>query len=385
MDKESHAALMLQLFSSFSASDIIKLYRKTDSFADIFNIFEKLDEVSDALQKNLSLLDNRHTELAVRAESVLSWCSENQVAVISLGSAQYPSLLADISNPPALLFVQGDASQLCFPQLAIVGSRSATVSGQKTAFDFAKALTTYGFTITSGLALGIDAAAHAGALESSFSGGSHFSSPKSLGKTIAVLGAGIDIQYPRQHAELQQKILEAGGAVVTEFLPGTPPKPGNFPRRNRIISGLSLGTIVVEAALKSGSLITARYAMEQGREVFAMPGSIHNILSKGTHALLKQGATLVESASDIVAELGGMLGYMDAELIQHEQSKPSDSVNGSNAGLAATLEAIGFDPVDIDTLIERTGLAITELSQQLIQLELDGFITGKNGWYDRIK
>ncbi|MEH6617866.1 MAG: DNA-processing protein DprA, partial [Porticoccus sp.] len=196
-----------------------------------------------------------------------------------------------------------------------------------------------------------------------------------MGKTVAVLGTGLDVVYPRQHHELYQQILDNSGAIISEFLPGTPPLPANFPRRNRVISGLSLGTMVVEAAIRSGSLITARYAMEQGREVFAVPGSIHNVLSKGSHHLLKQGATLVESAQDIVEQLGGMLAYTEMEFSKQK-------INGGKNG--PLLEALGFDPVDIDTLVERTGLPIATLNHQLILLELEGAIESSNGRYHRL-
>lgn len=181
--------------------------------------------------------------------------------------------------------------------------------------------------------------------------------------------------YPRQHHELYQQILDNSGVIISEFLPGTPPLPANFPRRNRVISGLSLGTMVVEAAIRSGSLITAKYAMEQGREVFAVPGSIHNVLSKGSHHLLKQGATLVESAQDIVEQLGGLLAYTEME---SSSNKIGSDENGS------LLAALGFDPVDIDTLVERTRLPVATLNHQLILLELEGAIESSNGRYHRL-
>jgi DNA processing protein len=218
-----------------------------------------------------------------------------------------------------------------------------------------------GFAITSGMALGIDGAAHIGALKT--------------GKTVAVLGTGLDVVYPRQHRELYQQILDNSGVIISEFLPGTPPLPTNFPRRNRVISGLSLGTMVVEAAIRSGSLITAKYAMEQGREVFAVPGSIHNVLSKGSHHLLKQGATLVESAQDIVEQLGGMLAYTEMESSNKKRGHDEDE---------PLLEALGFDPVDLDTLVERTGLPIATLNHQLMLLELEGVIESSHGRYHRL-
>ncbi len=214
--------------------------------------------------------------------------------LITLHDARYPTLLREIDDAPPMLFIQGDPTILNLPQIAIVGSRNPSASGRQTATDFAHFLASAGLAITSGLADGIDGAAHQGALETKNS-------------TLAVTGTGLDRVYPAKHRELAHRIAEQG-ALISELPPGTPPIPANFPRRNRIISGLSLGTLVVEAAQKSGSLITARLATEQGREVFAIPGSIHNPLARGCHALIRQGAKLVETAGDILEELAPLLG-----------------------------------------------------------------------------
>ena len=369
MDRESKAALMLHFYDGLSPSEIIKLFREVGSFTGILDQDALPNKLSPKLSKSLEQLEQQFPILSDQAEEILGWCWEKSIQTLCITDLAYPSLLKEISIPPTLLFICGDIDLLCLPQLAIVGSRNATTSGLNTAFEFAKTLASSGFVVTSGMALGIDGAAHKGALDT--------------GKTIAVLGTGLDLLYPKQHEALQQQILDQGGAVVTEFLPGTPPLPANFPRRNRIISGLSLGTLVVEAATKSGSLITARYAMEQGREVFAIPGSIHNALSKGSHALLKQGASLVESAGDIVEQLGGMLAYVESGLgVETKNIHDPQQIEGGNQEL---LNAMGFDPVDIDTLAARTSLPIADINRQLIELELAGMIAHQNALYNRLK
>ncbi len=224
----------------------------------------------------------------------LQWAEKADNHIITCHDPAYPVLLLELPDPPLLLYVHGSVSLLSEPQLAIVGSRNPSSSGEQTAIDFARHLAAAGLVITSGLALGIDAASHRGALD--------VDAP-----TIAVMGTGLDRVYPARHRDLARQIAEQG-SLVSEFPIGTPPKPENFPQRNRIISGLSLGTLVVEAAIRSGSLISARYAMEQGREVFAIPGSIHNPLARGCHHLIRQGAKLVETAEDVIDELGSLAG-----------------------------------------------------------------------------
>lgn len=371
MDRESKAALMLHYYKELSPSEVIKLYRKVGSFTGILAMDILPDSLSLKIKRTLDHLNQQQAILSALAEAVMDWCQKNAVQWLCLSDSAYPSLLKEIAIPPSVLFVRGNTDLLCLPQVAIVGSRNATVSGLNTAFDFAKMLASSGFVITSGMALGIDGAAHNGALET--------------GQTVAVLGTGLDVLYPKQHRELHQKILNHGGAVISEFMPGTPPLPANFPRRNRIISGLCLGTMVVEAAIRSGSLITARYAMEQNREVFAIPGSIHNAMSKGTHALLKQGATLVESGHDIVEQLGGILAYVEAETVESSVSQVIDKRTNQPSGQQELLQAMGFDPVDIDTLVSRTGLAIAQINRQLMELELEGIISNQNGLYNRLK
>ena len=287
--------------------------------------------------------------------------------IVSLGDLRYPQALLDTEDPPLLLYLMGPASLLQhqpFPSdrcLAVVGSRNPTAQGAENARLFARALCGAGLTIVSGLALGVDAAAHEGALEAATSAGT-------MAATIAVVGTGLDRVYPRKNLDLAHRIA-AHGLIVSEYPLGTPPLPGNFPKRNRIISGLSQGTLVVEAALASGSLITARMAAEQGREVFAIPGSIHAPQSRGCHALIRQGAKLVESAQDVLEEL-----KIPATTVP---GLPHEGVNAPGAAASdetddPVLAALGYDPMGLDALIARTGMDASTLQVALLELELDG-------------
>ena len=297
------------------------------------------------------------------AEADLAWAEGEGVHILARDDPRYPPILAELSAPPILLFVRGDPDILKDPMLAIVGSRNPTAVGRDTARDLARHLAACGLTIASGLAIGIDGAAHAGALES--------------GRTVAVLGTGPDRVYPAAHRDLARRIAE-NGALVTEYPPGSAPIGSNFPRRNRIISGLSLGTLVTEAALKSGSLITARYAVEQGREVFAIPGSIHNPLARGCHALIRDGAKLVESAADILEELGPLLGSLVSEAGGQAQSGARDAGDLDGEYLQL-LETLGHDPLSPDELIRRTGLPAQSVSSMLLLLELEGHVSSCPG------
>lgn len=279
-------------------------------------------------------------------EQALRWLDHPDRALLTLADDAYPKQLLEISDPPALLYLRGNAAALNATALAVVGSRNPTPQGIANAEQFARVFSDAGFSIVSGLALGIDAAAHRGALAGAAS-------------TIAVLGCGADIVYPRRNQGLFEQIA-ARGAIVSEFPVGTPPLPENFPRRNRVISGLARGCLVVEAALASGSLITARLAAEQGREVFAIPGSIHSPLSKGCHALIKQGAKLVESAQDVLEELG-----IAAKL-------PRGANHNMSREDIPLLHHMGFDPCSIDALVERSGLTAEAVSAMLLRLELEG-------------
>mgnify|MGYP002622255702 CR=1 FL=1 len=289
--------------------------------------------------------------------------------LIESGAEDFPELLRRIPDPPTLLYVSGNPDALHMPALAIVGSRNPTEGGRRNAYEFARHLGRAGFTIVSGLAQGIDAAAHEGALDAGAS-------------TIAFLGHGIDSIYPPQNRELAARIA-AQGAICTEFPPGTAPRREYFPQRNRLISGLSLGVLVVEAARRSGSLITARLAGEQGREIFAIPGSIHNPMARGCHALIRQGAKLVESADDIVSELGPLVQHIVAA--PDERESDAHRATAVDEDYAALLEKLAFDPVTADELASRSGLTIDQVSSMLLILELEGKIEAQpGGRYSRL-
>lgn len=311
----------------------------------------------------LAALDSEPVANAVAR--ALAWAAEPCHTVITLADETYPQLLLEIADPPPLLYAHGRAGLLQCSALAIVGSRNATQQGTANAEAFARTLSESGLTIVSGLALGIDAAAHRGGLQGA-------------GSTIAVLGTGIDIVYPQRNAALAAEIA-ARGLLISEFPLGTAPSAPNFPRRNRLISGLARGCLVVEAALASGSLITARAAADQGREVFAVPGSIHSPLAKGCHALIKSGAKLVESAEDVLTELSGFRpsGYASTR----EPARPASGQ--AESGLLAHM---GHDPVDVDSLCSRAGLSAEQVSSELLRLELDGRVAAlPGGLYQRLE
>jgi DNA processing protein len=291
-------------------------------------------------------------ERAADIEAALRWAAQPGHAIVTLADAAYPRALLEIPDPPSLLYVRGQAALLAARGVAIVGSRNATAQGLANAESLARALSEAGVTVVSGLALGIDAAAHRGALAG-------------RGSTVGVLGTGIDVAYPTRNSELFAA-LSRQGAIVSEFPLGTPPVAANFPRRNRIISGLARGVLVVEAALDSGSLITARLAGEQGRDVFAVPGSIHSPLSKGCHALIKQGAKLVESAQDVLGEIAAA-----PQTATPSREAPEES--------HALLRHLGYDPCNVDTLCGRSGLTAEVVSAMLLQLELEGKVASLPG------
>ena len=295
------------------------------------------------------------------------WLQQADHHLVSPGDADYPELLAGIPGPPERLYVIGDPGYLHLPALAIVGSRNPTAGGKQNAYEFARHLGASGFCIVSGLAQGIDAAAHRGALAAG-------------APTVAFLGHGIDRVYPAANHELAQEIA-GHGALVSEFPLGTPPNRTLFPQRNRLISGVSLGTLVVEAARRSGSLITARLAAEQGREVFAIPGSIHNPLSRGCHQLIRQGAKLVESADDIVTELAPLAGALLQSVDASETARASTrGIDGSrDEEYVQLLDVLGHDPVGTDDIVRRSGLTIDQVSSMLLILELEGKIEKLSG------
>jgi DNA processing protein len=316
----------------------------------------------------------------VRIAADLAWLAEPGHRLLRFTDADFPPQLETIAQPPAALFVSGDASLLLRPQVAMVGARSASVAGKANARAFARTLAMAGFVVTSGLADGIDGAAHEAALEAGQ-------------PTVAVIGTGPDLVYPRKHRDLSSRV-ESNGALVSEFPPGTAARTDHFPRRNRIISGLSLGTVVVEAGLQSGSLITARLAAEQGREVFAVPGSIHNPLARGCHRLIREGARLVENASEIVESLVPAARALGVELAQRLEQSPADR---QERGQAATggwrvdpeyqrlLDVLGHEQVALDELAARTGQTAAVLSSMLLMLELEGRVEGlPGGRYQRL-
>jgi DNA processing protein len=301
-------------------------------------------------------------------ERTLAWAAQPECHILTLTDPLYPAQLKEIASPPPVLFVVGQVQELKRAQLAIIGSRNPTDLGRKTAFEFAKTLAELGLVIVSGLALGIDGAAHRGAL----AGG---------GKTIAVLGSGPDLIYPPQHRELAAEIVNCG-ALVSEFPPGTQVRAKHFPRRNRIIAGLALGTLVVEAARQSGSLITARFALEQGREVMAIPGAIHNPQAKGCNALIREGAKLVETVEDVLEALNLLPSAVPALDARSNSLAPKSELSQDYRDL---LSKIDFAPTPIDRLVEITGLSPQELASMLLVLELEGYIaTAPGGGYQRI-
>jgi len=304
-------------------------------------------------------------ESAIDAD--LAWLTANGVHIVLAGDADYPPLLRQLSDAPAALYVQGSVAALRSAQLAMVGSRSPTPSGRATAREFAAWFARAGLTVTSGLATGIDAASHEGAL----AGG---------GETIAVYATGLDRVYPAEHSALAQRI-RTRGALVSEFPPRTPPRRAHFPRRNRLIAGLSLGTLVVEAARHSGSLITARLAGEAGREVFAIPGSIHSPLARGCHQLIKSGAKLVEEAADVLSELNFSVGKEAVTAQLPEPQKPREL----DKEYEMLLDALGFEPATIDILVARTRLPGESVASMLLILELEGRVAAlPGGRYGRL-
>lgn len=304
--------------------------------------------------------------VAASVEGTLKWLEQAGNSVITLADPAYPRLLLEISDPPPLLYCRGRVELLNHPCLAVVGSRNATAQGATNAEVLSRDFSASGLTIVSGLAQGIDTAAHRGGLAGP-------------GSTIAVLGTGVDLVYPRSNEALAGEIV-ARGLLLSEFALGTKALAHNFPRRNRLISGLAQGCLVVEAALASGSLITARSAAEQGREVFALPGSIHSPLAKGCHALIKSGAKLVESAEDVLSELTAFrrTGFASTRAAK---SAPRSTARGDEP----LLVHMGFDPVDIDSLCSRAGLPAERVTAELLRLELDGRVTAlPGGLYQRL-
>ncbi|WCE04821.1 DNA-processing protein DprA [Pseudoxanthomonas sp. JBR18] len=326
-------------------------------------------------------LDERRCErLKAPNEAALARCAHWLEApghtLLHWRHADYPSLLRQIASPPLALFVEGDASLLCHPGVAVVGSRQPTAGGADHARRFAQALAAAGFTVMSGMAAGVDAAAHQAALAAN-------------GRTVAIVGTGTDLAYPARHAPLRKRLIQAG-AVASEFPPGTQARAPHFPSRNRVLAGLALGTLVIEAAERSGALITARLAAEAGREVFALPGSIDNPMARGCHRLIRDGALLVEDPEEVIAALAPLLGQLAQGL--HESQMPV--AHGPRKGAVqprapqdpdyqSLWNALGHDPTGMDALVERTGLTAATLSSMLLVMELDGQVAVEHGRYSR--
>ena len=306
----------------------------------------------------------KHRDRGASVDAALQWIDHPGHALVTLSDSTYPRALLEIPDPPPLIYVRGNPGWLSRPALAVVGSRNSTAQGRENAEQFARSLSEAGFTIISGLALGIDTAAHLGGLDGA-------------GSTVAVVGTGADLIYPGRNQQLASRIVEQG-ALISEFPLGTPPVPGNFPRRNRLISGLSRGILVVEAALSSGSLITAKFAAEQGRDVLAIPGSIHSPLSRGCHALIKQGAKLVESAQDVLDEI-----RLDTSFRTAATDGIDPNISGPGAEL---LQYMGYDPCSVDSITNRSRLTPATVSAMLLALELEGVVTSlPGGMYQRVR
>jgi len=342
-----------------------------------FGSIDRFVEASAAELRQAGLADATITALQnpdpVMLQQDLDWLQADGHELLPFDDERYPALLAEIPNAPAALFVAGKLDALWQPQLAVIGSRNPTAGGLANARDFAVTIARQGFTITSGMALGIDAAAHQAALDVG-------------AMTVAVLGSGPDQLYPARNRRLGEQIHQHG-ALVSEFPPGTQARPEHFPSRNRIISGLSLGVLVVEAALNSGSLITARLAAEQGREVFALPGSIHNPMAKGCHRLIREGAKLVETDTEILQELAPLAGRLAASLQQQLQPVVNEKLVKSSAEpnladdpeYARLWDSLGYDPLPVDLLIASSGLTAKAVSAMLLMLELRGRVEAHPG------
>ena len=360
--------LALNQMPGLGNAGICQLLAKFGSPDGIFSasISQLREIVADEIARKI----NRGVDIEAITPT-LDWLKKDNAHIVTLADSAYPKQLLEISNPPAVLYALGNLHWLNHPSIAMVGSRSATPQGEKNAEDFAMSLCNHGLCVVSGMALGIDGAAHRGALKAS---------GQANGATIAVVGTGLDIVYPARHRDLAHKIAERG-LIISEFPLGTPSKAQNFPRRNRLISGLSLGCLVVEANIDSGSLITARLSVEQGREVFAIPGSIHSPVSKGCHQLIKQGAKLVETTQDILEELKNLLPSNSpsglTDYLNSEGSAPSDA--------NTVLACMGFDAINFETLLTLTGLTTEALSSMLMVLELEGKVTVlAGGKYQRL-
>jgi len=356
------------LYASVSAKSIIAALKKVSSIEALLLL--TIGELLSCGLTHPQIYKLKNPDITI-IEKDLTWLSIHESShVITLLDPRYPLLLLEIPDPPILLFVKGDAGLLNAPQLAIIGSRQASPQGKEIAFDYAQALANTGITITSGLALGIDAAAHRGAL--------------TTGKTVAVLGTGLAMVYPRQHLALAEQISQTG-AVLSEFPPHSPPKAFHFPKRNRIISGLSLGVLVVEATLRSGSLITARLALEQGRDVFAIPGSIYNSMAKGCHELIRNGAKLVDTIHDITDELPELqlaINNFGKKLTENDSFAPKNTAKLDKTH-QSLLDCIDDSPTSVETILQRSKLTGPEVAAMLLLLESEQLVSRLAGGYQK--
>lgn len=390
--KPAYALVLLHAFSSCSKSarELLELFADYDEFLYALRANDSVLSNVDLTAAKIDALQRPDWGLIGRT---LAWANDSSANqhIIAFNSSDYPVLLKEIDAPPLVLFIKGDKEILHRPQLAVVGSRNPTPLGLDNAHVFANQAARLGLVVTSGLAIGVDAAAHRGALACHG------------GRTIAVMGAGLHHIYPQRHQLLAQEIVANGGTLVSEFPLHVAPLAANFPQRNRIISGLSLGTLVVEATMRSGSLITARLAAEQGREVFAIPNSIHNPLAHGCHVLIRQGAKLVENIADILEELPPLsIGVRGGSQLENASLQPNIALQSMsadvspNAGFdaaesAANLSAlhrkllacIGYEATSIDVMAQRSSLTISEITTILLPLELMGCIKKAPGGYIR--
>lgn len=346
---------MLRALCENMQGQLLSLFDLPDS--ELRSLGLSSEQIRTIRYPNTDWLDKNFAWLSSRTENF----------VLGFDSVDYPQQLKELPRPPLLLFGQGNKSCLKTPQIAIVGSRNPTTPGRQFAFEIASQLSQAGFVVTSGMALGIDGWAHKGVLEQG-------------GETIAVLGSGLEQIYPKRHLQLARQILDGGGCLLSEFAPWQKAAADHFPRRNRIISGISMGTLVVEAAIRSGSLITARCALEQGRDVFAVPGSVHNPLSKGCHYLIKQGAKLVESVEDIVEEYQNLVTMVD-------KVNENDAEKNNNNGLARDrlLDSVEFEVTPIDVIAQRSGLPLKVVLTELLEYELRGLVTAISGGYIKLR
>jgi len=353
VDKPVLLASLLE--SAGSAGDIIGSSRE-------FHLSGSPAGISELIRRKIK------PGLIQRVDKDIEWLAAEGHHLLVLGQANYPSLLAQIADPPVLLFCRGNLDALDQFKIAMVGSRNPTNMGVKHAEQFARQLASIGIAVTSGLALGIDGASHRGALSVD-------------GITLAVLGSGCDVIYPFRHAKLARAI-EMQGLIVSEFPLGTPAYPANFPRRNRVVTGMSLGTLVVEAQARSGSLISARHAMEQGREVFAIPGSIQSRQSRGCHKLIRDGAILIENPDQILEEIGSLAEFQSRHRLQVKQRQGK---SGGGLELSPTKSAIidllGAEPMSLDQLCNLLGQEVSELLAALVELEIDDLIVNEAGGY----